>query len=317
MVPEVNSYKTELWVDWCPGCGNFGILTAVTKALEELKLEPSRTVIVSGIGCSGKIAHFVNVNGVHTLHGRAIPFAMGIKLANPDLTVIVHGGDGDLLSIGGAHFVALGRRNLDVVVVMHDNGVYGLTKGQASPTLQLGVKTKSLAKTNIQQPVNPILLALASGYTFVARGYALDVNHLKEIFKKAITHRGAAFVDVLQPCVTFNDVLTADYYRKRIHKLEDEGGWDPLVKDIDDRRSKLFKAIEKGLEWDSKIYTGIFYLDNSVMTFEERLSERLSRYPKRNPSNSKIVADNSKPIIGSDNFEKIFKDFVVYVRKGG
>ncbi|MEM1845002.1 MAG: thiamine pyrophosphate-dependent enzyme, partial [Ignisphaera sp.] len=203
---ERRSYRTDLWIDWCPGCGNFGILTAVVRAFEELGLDPSKTVIVSGIGCSSKIPHFINVNGVHTLHGRAIPFAMGIKLVNPELIVIVHGGDGDLLGIGAGHFVALGRRNIDVTVILHNNGVYGLTKGQASPTLPLNAKTKALVKPNIQQALNPIALALSSGYTFVARGYAFDGEHLKNIVKKAILHKGTAFIDILQPCVTFNDI---------------------------------------------------------------------------------------------------------------
>jgi len=305
-------YKTSLWVDWCPGCGNFGILTAVVKAFEELGLDPSKTVIVSGIGCSGKIAHFVNVNGVHTLHGRAIPFAMGIKLANPELTVVVHGGDGDLLGIGAGHFVALGRRNLDIVVIMHNNGVYGLTKGQASPTLPLGVKTKALAKPNIQQAVNPILLALASGYTFVARGYAFEGTHLKNLIKMAIKHRGAAFIDVLQPCVTFNDVFTAEFYRKTIYKLDEDPSWDPVVRKPEEAREKLLNAIERSLEWGDRIPIGIFYVNEYVSTFEERLSKRLYRYPDTSPSNA-VIEMNGKPILSQQEFEEVFKDYIVNV----
>lgn len=305
-------YKTSLWVDWCPGCGNFGILTAIVKAFEELGLDPSKTVIVSGIGCSGKIAHFVNVNGVHTLHGRAIPFAMGIKLANPELTVVVHGGDGDLLGIGAGHFVALGRRNLDIVVIMHNNGVYGLTKGQASPTLPLGVKTKALAKPNIQQAINPILLALASGYTFVARGYAFEVTHLKNLIKMAIKHRGAAFIDVLQPCITYNDVFTPEFYRKAIYKLDEDPNWDPIVRKPEEAREKLLKAIEKSLEWGDRIPIGIFYVNEYVSTFEERLSKRLYRYPDINPSNA-VIEMNGKPILSQQEFEELFKEYIVNV----
>ncbi|MGC8544274.1 MAG: thiamine pyrophosphate-dependent enzyme, partial [Vulcanisaeta sp.] len=146
----INDLKTDVWVDWCPGCGNFGILSAMYQAIAELELEPEKTVVVSGIGCSGKIAHFINVAGVHTLHGRSLPYAEGIKLANPDLTVLVNVGDGDLLGIGAAHFVALGRRNVDLVVIMHDNTVYALTKGQASPTLGRNLQPKALPKPNIQ-----------------------------------------------------------------------------------------------------------------------------------------------------------------------
>lgn len=308
------SYKTNLWVDWCPGCGNFGILTAVLKAFEELGLDPSKTVVVSGIGCSGKIAHFVNVNGVHTLHGRAIPVAMGIKLAKPDLTVVVHGGDGDLLGIGAGHFVALGRRNIDIVVIMHNNGVYGLTKGQASPTLPLWVKTKALAKPNIQQALNPIMLALAAGFTFVARGYAFDGAHLKNLIKMAIQHRGAAFIDVLQPCVTFNDVYTAEFYRKAVYKLDEDPNWNPVVENPDEAREKLLKAIEKSMEWGNRIPIGVFYVNKHISTFEDRLAKRLGVYPDINPSNA-VIERKGKTVISQEEFEKIFSEFIITVDK--
>lgn len=314
---EPRSYKTSLWVDWCPGCGNFGILTVVTRALEELKLDPSRTVIVSGIGCSGKIAHFVSVNGVHTLHGRAIAFATGIKLANPDLTVIVHGGDGDLLGIGAGHFVALGRRNLDIVVVMHDNGVYGLTKGQASPTLQLGIKTKALAKPNIQHGLNPLALALSAGYTFVARGFAFEGDHLKNLIKAAIQHKGAAFIDVLQPCVTFNDVYTAEYYRKRVYKLDSLDSWNPVVEKPEERYIKLLKAYEKSFEWGEKIPIGVFYVDETQTTLEERFAERIPVYPKHSPATSRIAKEETgEPIIDNRLFEKLFREYIVETDSG-
>jgi len=230
MAHESEYYRTDLWVDWCPGCGNYGILTALTQAIAELGLDPVKTVVVSGMGCSGKTPHYIRVSGVHTLHGRAIPFATGVKLANPSLTVIVEGGDGDLLGIGAGHFVSLGRRNIDLTVIMHNNQVYGLTKGQASPTLPRDMHTKSLLKPNIQDMLNPLVLAIASGYTFVARAFALDVKHLKEIIKQAITHKGASFIDVLQPCVTYNDVYTVQFYRKAIYKLDDESNWDLIVR---------------------------------------------------------------------------------------
>jgi len=308
---ERRSYRTDLWIDWCPGCGNFGILTATLKALEELNLDPSKTVLVSGIGCSGKLPHFVNVNGIHTLHGRAIPFAMGIKLANPELTVVVHGGDGDLLGIGAGHFVALGRRNLDIVVVLHNNGVYGLTKGQASPTLPMGVKTRALSWPNLQQAVNPVALALASGYTFVARGYAFDSHHLKELIKAAIAHRGAAFIDVLQPCVTYNDVFTAEYYRKAIYKLDEDPSWDPYVREPTEAEEKLVKAFRKSLE-SGRIPVGVFYVNPHVTTYEDRLSSVLKVYPKLNPANSPIEV-SGKPVISAKAFERVFRDFIVYV----
>lgn len=309
------SYKSGVWVDWCPGCGNFGILTALLKALAELGSEPSKTVLVSGIGCSGKLPHFLNVNGVHTLHGRAIPFAVGIKLANPELMVVVNGGDGDLLGIGAGHFVALGRRNLDIAVILHNNGVYGLTKGQASPTLPLNTKTKALAKPNIQQALNPVMLAISSGYTFVARGYAFEVEHLKSLIARAISHRGAAFIDVLQPCVTFNDVFTAEFYGKRVYRLEEEPGWDPVVRSAEERPAKMLRAVEKSMEWGDRIPIGVFYVDTTIPTFEERLSERLKVYPGLNPSNSAIASADSRPLVGNEEFEKLLSEFVVKVRR--
>ncbi len=317
MALNPNQYRADVWIDWCPGCGNFGITTAIYRALAELGLEPSKTVIVSGIGCSGKTAHFVNVNGVHTLHGRAIPFATGIKLANPSLEVIVHGGDGDLLGIGAGHFVALGRRNLDITVIMHNNGVYGLTKGQASPTLRRGLKTKALAKPNIQDAVNPIALALASGYTFVARSYALDTKHLVETVKKAIQHRGSAFIDVLQPCVAYNDILTMHYYRDRIYRLEDEG-WDPLVREPSEEEAeeKISRAWEKSMEWNDRIPIGVFYQNPHVPTFEERLAERMPEYLDNPPALQRIADPSGKPLIGPVEFRRHFRDFIVKTRAG-
>jgi len=310
MARNPNEYRTGVWVDWCPGCGNFGILAAETRAFAELGLNPSKTVVVSGIGCSGKIAHFLRVNGVHAIHGRAIPVATGIKLANPELTVVVHGGDGDLLGIGAGHFVALGRRNLDITVVLHDNRVYGLTKGQASPTLPYSVRTKALAHPNIHFAVNPIALALASGYTFVARSYAFDAVHLKETLKRAIAHRGAAFVDVLQPCVTFNDVHTAEYYRKRVYQLEREG-WDPLVREPGEAGVKLSKALALSLEED-RIPIGVFYENPHVPTFEERIASRLSAYLLRSPAKQPIE-QGGKPLLTRDLLKRIFAEFVVEV----
>ncbi|MET1127702.1 MAG: 2-oxoacid:ferredoxin oxidoreductase subunit beta, partial [Thermoproteota archaeon] len=249
---DPSSFRTDLWVDWCPGCGDFGILAALQSALASLNLKPWEVAIVSGIGCSGKTPHYIYANGVHTLHGRAIPFATGLKLANPNLTVIVTGGDGDLLGIGAGHFVALGRRNVDITVIIHDNQVYGLTKGQASPTLPSGVKTKALPKPNIQDAVNPLALALASGYTFVARGYAMDAKHLAWLIAEAVKHPGAAVIDVLQPCVTYNDVYTAQWYRSRVYKLEEEEGWDPVVRDPSEREEKLSRALAKAFEWGDR-----------------------------------------------------------------
>ena len=200
MAHKPSDYKSGVYVDWCPGCGDHGILAGVQMALAELGLEPHDVVLVSGVGNAPKLPHFVKANGVHTLHGRLLPFAMGIKMANPDLQVIGVGGDGDGLGIGAGHFVNAGRRNIDMAYLLHNNGVYGLTKGQASPTLKLGMKTKSLPKPNINEGIVAVALAITVGFTFVARSYAFDLSHLKEMIKQAITHKGLALVEILQPC---------------------------------------------------------------------------------------------------------------------
>lgn len=318
-VIQETRYRTGLWIDWCPGCGNYGILAAMAKAFAELNLRPEKTVVVSGIGCSGRIIHYLNVNGVHTLHGRAIAFATGIKLANPSLTVIVNGGDGDLLGIGAGHFVALGRRNADITVIMHNNQVYGLTKGQASPTLPLGVKTKSLPRPNIQGMLSPVALAVASGYTFVARGYAMDVEGLKELIKMAILHKGASFIDVLQPCTTYNDVYTVQFYRKALYRLDEDPQWDPYVEDPREDAAKKAAAISKGLEWGEKIPIGVFYVNKTRPSLEEIIASRIPGYPA-NPPALQRIEDNGKPVIGWNELKKIFSEKLIRVpqrKRGG
>jgi 2-oxoglutarate ferredoxin oxidoreductase subunit beta len=305
----INDYKTDVWIDWCPGCGNYGILSAMYQAFAELQLDPTKTVVVGGIGCSGKTPHFINVTGVHTLHGRSLPYAEGIKLSNPDLTVIANVGDGDLLGIGAAHFVALGRRNVDLVVIMHDNTVYALTKGQASPTLARNLQPKALPKPNLQDAVNPIGLAIASGYTFIARGYAARVQHLKELIKKAIEHKGSAFIDVLQPCVTYDNIHTYDYYNKRVYDINEEG-WDPIVHSPEELPQKASQALAKSYEGDGRIPIGIFLINPYVPTFEERYSGRLPSYLKVPPARE-VIEVNSKPVITMEKFKEIFSKYII------
>lgn len=317
MAHEPSRFKTDIYVDWCPGCGNFGILMALQWALAELGLEPHQVVLVSGIGCSGKTPHFVNAYGVHTLHGRLLPYAIGIKLANPGLEVIAMGGDGDGLGIGAGHFVNAGRRNVDITYLFHNNGVYGLTKGQASPTLRLGLKTKSLARPNINQSLNPIALSLISGYTYVARSYAYDFRHLKEVIKGGIRHRGLAFIEVLQPCPTYNDITTKEWYggedrpdpetkrpRPRLYKLEEEG-FDPEVRKPDEAMEKLFKALSKSYEWGDRIPIGVFYR-NEQPTYEERIAERLPSYFKNPPARQRICDETGSPL---PDLKPLFEEF--------
>jgi 2-oxoglutarate ferredoxin oxidoreductase subunit beta len=304
MALKMTDFKTDVYADWCPGCGDFGIMTALQMALSELNLKPHQVVMVSGIGCSGKEPHNVRVNGVHTLHGRTLPFATGIKLANPDLVVIAIGGDGDGLGIGAGHFVNTGRRNLDILYIIHNNGVYGLTKGQASPTLKLGLKTKAIPKPNINQAVNPIALALVCGYTFVARSYAYDVKHLRDTIKQGVQHKGLAFIDCLQPCPTYNDINTKDWYagedrkgptmgkpQSRLYKLE-ESGFDPVVHDWAEEYKKKALAMEKAQEWGDRIPIGIFYKNELEPTFLDRIVNRIPFY-RGNPAAKQKISDEN------------------------
>jgi 2-oxoglutarate ferredoxin oxidoreductase subunit beta len=301
---KMTDFKTDVFADWCPGCGDFGIMTALQMSLAELGLEPHQVVIVSGIGCSGKEPHNVKAYGVHTLHGRTLPFATGIKVANPELIVIAIGGDGDGLGIGAGHFVNTGRRNLNLTYIIHNNGVYGLTKGQASPTLRLGLKTKALPKPNVNEAVNPIALALVSGYTFVARSYAYDVRHLKETIKQGIQHKGLAFIDVLQPCPTYNDINTKDWYagedrkdpvtgkpQSRLYKLE-EIDYDPVVHDLSEDLSKKAAAMAKAQEWGDRIPIGVFYKTELEPTYLERIVHRIPFYQASPPAKQQISDEN-------------------------
>ncbi len=276
--------------DWCPGCGDFGILRAEESVLKELGVPLQNVVVVTGIGCSGKTGQFMNssISTVHTLHGRALPYATGIKVANPKLEVIVNVGDGDGLGIGAGHFVNAGRRNLDMAIMLHDNGVYGLTKGQAAPTLKLGEKVKSMPRSNINGEVNPIMLALASGYTFVARAYSYDVNGTKELIKAAIQHKGTALIDILQPCPTYNDINTKEWYEKRIYKMTDI---DPIVNDQAETHQKIANAIVKAGEWDDKIPLGVFYKNETVSTYGDRLAANIPNYLSYPPAEQEIERD--------------------------
>ncbi|HSA98491.1 MAG TPA: 2-oxoacid:ferredoxin oxidoreductase subunit beta [Candidatus Nitrosotenuis sp.] len=307
MALKIGDYKTEVHNDWCAGCGDFGIVNAIQMALSEMQIPRHQAAIFSGIGCSGKTSHFINVYGVHTLHGRVLTFAQGAKLANPDMTIVAAGGDGDGLGIGVGHFIAAGRRNLDLTYIIFNNGVYGLTKGQASPTLRLGEKTKSLPTPNTNYNVNPIGLAITSGFTFVARGYAYDVRHLKDLIIAAVRHKGLAFLDVLQPCPTYNDINTRDWYsgmdkmedaqkqHSRIYKLEDTG-YDPVVHYDSEMEfnEKLTQALIKSLEWDTKIPTGIFYKNEIISQYEKRIMDKIPNYME-NPPSAQVVSSDGKP----------------------
>jgi 2-oxoglutarate ferredoxin oxidoreductase subunit beta len=253
-VEDYGDYETA----WCPGCGNFSILKAVKQALVASQLKPHEVLFVSGIGQAAKSPHYLNANLFNGLHGRSLPVATGAKLANPTLTVIVESGDGCNYGEGGNHFLAAIRRNLDVTLLVHDNQVYGLTKGQASPTTQEGFVTKAQPEGVISAPFNPIAVAVAMQAGFVARGFAGEIDHLSELIQQGIAHRGIALVDVLQPCVSFNKVNTFAWYKDRCKPLaptHDPTDWE--------------KAMKVARQWGDEIPIGIIYR-NERPSFDEQ-----------------------------------------------
>jgi 2-oxoglutarate ferredoxin oxidoreductase subunit beta len=255
-----NSYKGKIHPDWCPGCGDFSVLAALQTALFELELKPHQVLTVSGIGCSSNLPGFINTYGMHTLHGRGLAVAAGAKLANHELKVISTGGDGDGFGIGCNHFIHNMRRNIDLTYLVMDNQIYGLTTGQVSPTSRKGMITKSSPEGSIENPINPIPLAIVAGATYVARGYSAKQKHLVEILKGAIMHKGFAFVDVFSPCVTYNKDNTYKWFNPRIKILEDEGH-DP---------TDFHASMDKAYEWGEEIPIGLFWKRDDLPTLEEQ-----------------------------------------------
>jgi len=279
---ELKLYRGEVQPDWCPGCGDFAVLNALQRALAELKLKPKDVLIVSGIGCSSNLPNFMATYGFHGIHGRTIPVATGAKLANPELEVIITTGDGDCYGIGIGHFIHVMRRNIDITLIVMNNQIYGLTTGQASPTSLKGHKTKSTPFGVIDEPINPIALAIAGGATFVARGFSGDPIHLAKLIKEGIVHKGFALIDVFSPCVTFNRLNTYDWFRQRIYKLE-EAGHDP---------TNFEAAIKKAYEFSPKIPIGLFYVTKKP-TYEEYFSNIYKGVPlvKHDFPNEEIIKE--------------------------
>lgn len=252
-------FATNKLPTWCPGCGDYGIWTSLKEALAQLGIGRDDGLVVYGIGCHGNMYNWMKIYGFVGLHGRTLPAAQGAKLADHDLPVVIVSGDGDGLGEGGNHFIGAAKRNPNVTVILHDNQVYGLTTGQAAPTAKPGLVTKSTPAGATDEPINPLLLSIATGATFVSRGFAGDTPGLIDLMKQAIEHKGFSIVDVLQPCVTFNKSYTYQWYRQRLYKLENEG-YKPDNK---------LKAIEKAMEWGEKIPYGVFYKEDKP-TSEDR-----------------------------------------------
>lgn len=269
---QVKDFETSQFPTWCPGCGDFGIWTALKNAFVEQGLASHQTVVVFGIGCSGNMASFLNVYGFHGLHGRSIPVATAIKLANHKLPVVVIGGDGDGYGIGLGHLMHAMRRNINITYVVHNNQIYGLTKGQTSPTSEKGTITKSAPFGAIEIPIDPIALAIDVGATYVARGFSGNVKQLTELIVGGMKHKGFSLIDVMQPCVTFNHLNTFHWFYQRIYELDKEGH------NVNDK----VKAWSKSMEWPTqlkvddnridRIPTGLFYQEERS-TYEAELPQ--------------------------------------------
>lgn len=280
---KLEDYKGQTTA-WCQGCGNFGILSALKNALVELQKEPHQITIVSGIGQSGKLPHYMKCNTFNGLHGRTLPVSTGIRLANHDMVVVAVAGDGDCYGEGGNHLMHAIRRNINVKVFVHNNQIYGLTKGQPSPTSSEGMKTKNYPFGVFSEQLNPIALAVSLDCNFVARGFVGDIEHLKMLMKEAINHKGFALLDILQPCVTFNKINTYEWYKQRVYRIESEYNSEDRM-----------EAFKKSLEWGEKIPLGVIYKNNRL-TLEEK-----------NP----VIKD--KPLVRQaddfPNIEKTLKEF--------
>ena len=269
---------------WCPGCGDWGIGIAIKQALVQMGFSPSDVAVVFGIGCSGNMNDFLNAYAIHSLHGRAIPNAIGIKIANHKMPVIAIVGDGDCYGEGGNHLVHACRGNHDITVIIHDNGVYGLTTGQVAPTAQKGFKSKSTPSGILETPINPLLITLTSGATFVAQSFAGDALHSIEMIKAGIKHKGFSIVNILQPCVTFNKINTYKYYLQRVYKLDENY-----------RKNDLKAAMQKGLEMnEEKFPLGVIY------------QVEKPSYTDQLPQLSEQTLVNKKRFTDFENLSKLF-----------
>ncbi|EMC0223107.1 2-oxoacid:ferredoxin oxidoreductase subunit beta [Staphylococcus pseudintermedius] len=254
-------FRNNVKPNWCPGCGDFSVQAAIQKAAANVGLEPDEVALITGIGCSGRLSGYVNSYGVHSIHGRALPLAQGVKMANRDLTVIASGGDGDGYAIGMGHTIHALRRNMNITYIVMDNQIYGLTKGQTSPSSAPGFVTKTTPKGNIEQNVAPLELALSSGATFVAQGFSSDIKALTKIIEDAINHDGFSFVNVFSPCVTYNKINTYDWFKENLTAIDDIENYDVSNKQA---------ALQTVFEHDSLV-KGIVYQDTTTPSYESQI----------------------------------------------
>ncbi|MBN3526273.1 2-oxoacid:ferredoxin oxidoreductase subunit beta [Paenibacillus apiarius] len=254
-------FRNNVKPNWCPGCGDFSIQAAIQRAAANVGLEPEQLAVVSGIGCSGRISGYINAYGFHSIHGRALPIAQGLKLANRDLTVIASGGDGDGFAIGMGHTVHAIRRNVNITYIVMDNQIYGLTKGQTSPRSAVGFKTKSTPEGAIESTLSPLEIAMASGATFVAQSFSSDLKQLTSLIEEGIKHEGFSFINVFSPCVTFNKINTYDWFKENIVNLNTVESYDPS-----NRIMAMTKLMESG-----GMITGLIYQDKTRKSYENQV----------------------------------------------
>ncbi|MEH6946434.1 2-oxoacid:ferredoxin oxidoreductase subunit beta [Peribacillus asahii] len=252
-------FRNNVKPNWCPGCGDFSVQAAIQRAAANVGLEPDNLAVISGIGCSGRISGYIKSYGFHGIHGRSLPIAQGVKMANRDLTVIASGGDGDGFAIGMGHTIHAIRRNIDITYIVMDNQIYGLTKGQTSPRSATGFKTKSTPEGSIEQAVSPMELALSAGATFVAQSFSTDLKDLTAIIEAGLNHKGFSFINVFSPCVTYNKINTYDWFKEHLTKLNTIEGYDSSNKEL---------AMQTLMQHDSLV-TGIIYQDTSRPSYQE------------------------------------------------
>lgn len=283
----VKDFRNEVRPNWCPGCGDFSVQAAIQRALANTGREPENVAVISGIGCSGRISGYINSYGMHTIHGRALAVAQGVKLANRNLTVIASGGDGDGFGIGLNHFMHAVRRNMDITYIVMDNQIYGLTKGQTSPTSAHGFKNKTTPEGNIEHALTPTQVALGAGISFLAQGFSTDINQLTRLIEEAINYKGFSLVNVFSPCVTFNKINTYDWYKEHITNLDEDETYD-----VGNRAAAMAKVVET-----NGLCTGLIFKE------DRKAYEELIPGYKEEPLVSQDIT------LSRDLFEKALKEF--------
>ncbi|MEP9406324.1 2-oxoacid:ferredoxin oxidoreductase subunit beta [Peribacillus frigoritolerans] len=282
-------FRNDVKPNWCPGCGDFSVQAAMQRAAANVGLEPENLAVVSGIGCSGRISGYIKSYGFHGIHGRSLPIAQGVKMANRELTVIASGGDGDGFAIGMGHTIHAIRRNIDITYIVMDNQIYGLTKGQTSPRSAAGFKTKSTPEGSIEQAVSPMELALSAGATFVAQSFSTDLKDLTAIIEAGINHKGFSFINVFSPCVTYNKINTYDWFKQNLTKLNTIEGYDSSNKE---------QAMQTLMQHDSLV-TGIIYQDSSRPSYQELVPG----YAEKSLNKSDLTLDQA-------HFDKLVAEFM-------